>query len=1627
MQAARFPLLLTICAASASGVLAAEPDGRIDIDVMQPSGATLRAEDGSTAKSLRWTFPLTDEWLRREYRFTPEADATVRIRLKSRHAGLEHPVWAMYDGLDAEGCAVRNGDFETMPSSKTGWRMEKQVKGKGAQWLSSSTLAAQGKGCVQVWHNGPATQDGVAVRAGVPVRLSVWARAALEPIPAPDPAAAAAFGPFDFSSEALRVRYPESGCVDRIVRAMASADPLAPRVGEYRGRRALWLNGDWHIAPMPAPPEAIAGRVHFVPSILAKSFSLQESYAPPETDLCEADRLWYSVNVEVPEEWRGAPLRLRFGVVDFVGAVYLNGRHAGTHAGRFTPFEVPVAPEDVAGGTLNISVFVLKCDAAIADGVSWFQLGSSYRSNPLPGGISAPVCLYRENEGRVRLAKIETRLAPNRLSVRCECGGPEADIMVEPVVLDAGGLEVLRLGSKPAAAALAWEIPWKDPHLWSPDDPYLYRMRFECRRAGNGEVLPDSLEETFGFREVRIENARILVNGVPVRMFGVSVGVQSNAAWCRADEEFNYLFFRILRERLGINALRFHHTPAFEAQIRAADRAGMLVINQSGVWTSARDFTYRGGEDSLRNLRREFGEWIRRDWNSPSTIIWDVANEYIAGSPGYADYWRKLDAIAREWDATRIVQQSASGPYDPRGETWHQHTGYYSNARANRGVPALAAAAGQPMIFGEFLSPKDIEPLRFFRDERDINAAYIKTFEDRLAEYRNAGASGIFPFYSMEDAFTLDPKLPEGLAFAPESFSPKRLHESYIVNPYANVAAQTDPAFEALARRVFAPVAAIWRERSHVFRAGMSASRTLRVANDSALPVRGRLVVTHTPARGGAAREILVQDVALAPGESRDVAAVLPADLPEGAGTLSTRLDYGAGSYADDKPCSVLPAPRLAAPAKVSLFGGGDALAAALRAMGCEVRRLAGLDSWDGASVLVVGENAVTEPGAMRTLLDRGRGSIIVLRQDDAEFSDMLALGYERAPGEPGDDARLAQAGLYAPVQDEALHAAGIEDYDSPGGLDAAYFDTYAVPLHDSVLPPDMDILFGGQRPHHAPCVRHALAEGNHVFCQMPLEGHLGDDGRAAPILARLVDVAREERPAPTDGSVYAADPALRARLAVRGFRLADSPTDAALAVADAADYARDAALQAVPNALLCGVGPEPVMLDGRRAKANASTGFITFAVLPGIPGFGHLSPANFARIADGTINKEGGFKLPVPVLGVERSRRAVVGRRTSTRMRVYPPKGGMTVFAFYETPAGGRRWVCGFPASESFVESAALSIARELRLPFALGKARLVQDYYAIGAGNVTLDGDLGEWTFEGDQTLHAKRNAARLRFGNGVVFRAMEDADNLYLSIEASTVKRFLLEGRGLEVVALPVDGGALAVSVNGEAAAGRGVWRMAAGRAVLEMAVPHARLGAKSALRVAYGAATHPAEPGATFHFRMRQARYAGDFPGGGEVTGSGATKLEVHVGTAEKIPAAPTDAVKRAERVRITESPGKGWKIQFLTCNDRKPIAKGDLVLGVAHVRAVGKEASMRSLFRLGQTQNRIADVAMETRGDGWHRFYARARANRDYAVGQCVISLELGALAPGDYEFGDMAIVNYGAVADPESLPADGEH
>jgi beta-glucuronidase len=179
------------------------------------------------------------------------------------------------------------------------------------------------------------------------------------------------------------------------------------------------------------------------------------------------------------------------------------------------------------------------------------------------------------------------------------------------------------------------------PQLWSPAQPKLYDVVFRCGT--------DTVRERIGFREIRVEGTRILLNGRPLFLKGVCVH-EDDAVLGKVSSEADVHRRFADAKALGANFLRLSHYPHHEHVARLADEVGLLLWEEIPVYWAVR-FDHA---PTYADAKNQLLELIRRDRNRASVILWGVGNENADTDARYA-FMRDLAHSAKAADPTRLV------------------------------------------------------------------------------------------------------------------------------------------------------------------------------------------------------------------------------------------------------------------------------------------------------------------------------------------------------------------------------------------------------------------------------------------------------------------------------------------------------------------------------------------------------------------------------------------------------------------------------------------------------------------------------------------------------------------------------------------------------------------------------------------------------------------------------------------------------------------------------------------------------------------------------------------------------------------------------------------------------------
>ncbi|MDF2383069.1 beta galactosidase jelly roll domain-containing protein [Nostoc ellipsosporum NOK] len=344
--------------------------------------------------------------------------------------------------------------------------------------------------------------------------------------------------------------------------------------------------------------------------------------------------VWYQRTFDWQPAGPGKRVYLRFGSADYAASVFLNGKPVGKHVGAFTPFAFDVTALLRPGSNqITLGVDSARTDKDVPPPVTdWETYGGITRSIRL---VTVPETFV--DDAFVRLGK------DGRIAVSARLLGPRAaDAPIRLAIPALGAaLEGRTDGDGNWTASLA--AP-RTLQRWSPDSPTLYDVEIT---AG-----ADRFTDRIGFRTIEVRGDRILLNGKPIFLRGISMHEEElGKAPVRAmSPAAARALFAEIKQGLHGNFVRLAHYPHDEGTTRLADAMGLLVWSEVPVywrvaWSDA---------DTLATARRMIAENIRRDRNRAAIVLWSVANETPVSDARNA-FLRTLISDVRALDDSRLV------------------------------------------------------------------------------------------------------------------------------------------------------------------------------------------------------------------------------------------------------------------------------------------------------------------------------------------------------------------------------------------------------------------------------------------------------------------------------------------------------------------------------------------------------------------------------------------------------------------------------------------------------------------------------------------------------------------------------------------------------------------------------------------------------------------------------------------------------------------------------------------------------------------------------------------------------------------------------------------------------------
>ena len=379
----------------------------------------------------------------------------------------------------------------------------------------------------------------------------------------------------------------------------------------------------------------------------------------------EMGKGWYRLHLTPADSLKDRRLLLQFDGIIYTGDVYLNGERIGGTNYGYVGFEIDVTDKLRLG---RENIIAVMADTREPGNSRWYTGGGIFRDVRLVATGRElyferhPLYVTTRDNQFVNISGEFTNRTRKPARTNVKIYAPDGQLVFE------GGKTVGRHRmARTVEVPLCDEVKVESPQLWDTETPRLYRAVAQLLRE-DGSVA-DEVETTFGIRTVEIvPNKGLLLNGKKVLLQGYAnhhtLGALGAAAYPRAIEK------RILlMKEYGINHIRTSHNPYSREFIELCDKYGILVVDELyDKWTKQ----HTGGRVSFTQLwQSDIPEWVKRDRNSPSVVMWSLGNE-LQQDPNqpFNDFgvtmYKLMRPLVARYDSTRKVTVAMH----PRYRNW---------------------------------------------------------------------------------------------------------------------------------------------------------------------------------------------------------------------------------------------------------------------------------------------------------------------------------------------------------------------------------------------------------------------------------------------------------------------------------------------------------------------------------------------------------------------------------------------------------------------------------------------------------------------------------------------------------------------------------------------------------------------------------------------------------------------------------------------------------------------------------------------------------------------------------------------------------------------------------------------
>ena len=372
---------------------------------------------------------------------------------------------------------------------------------------------------------------------------------------------------------------------------------------------------------------------------------------------------WYRKTFTLTEQDKEKLIFIDFDGIYQNSEVWINGHYLGKRPYGYISFRYELTPYLMYGDEKN--VLAVKVDNSKQPNSRWYSGSGIYRNVWL---VMTNKVFVDHWGTYVTTPSIDEKSAMASVLTTVKNALPQAQaIKLKSEIADEDGNVVASFISDEEIAnntskEILHEIVVNNPKLWSVENPYLYKVITTIEYS---DKISDQFETVFGFRYFNFDNEKgFSLNGKNMKLYGVcnhhDLGCLGTAINTRALERQ----LEILKE-MGCNSIRTSHNPPAPKLLDLCDKMGFLIMDEAfDMWKKKKnDYDYHLYWDEWHV--RDLEDFILRDRNHPSVLIWSIGNEI-------GEQWdtsgitiaRELAAIVRRLDPGRPITSGCNFP-DP--------------------------------------------------------------------------------------------------------------------------------------------------------------------------------------------------------------------------------------------------------------------------------------------------------------------------------------------------------------------------------------------------------------------------------------------------------------------------------------------------------------------------------------------------------------------------------------------------------------------------------------------------------------------------------------------------------------------------------------------------------------------------------------------------------------------------------------------------------------------------------------------------------------------------------------------------------------------------------------------------